>query len=114
MASATAAHVGRARLREHALRCDDAVPLYAAASSGSRRHLRRRASLHRSAHGSGPRSCDVPRARGGGAEQGWRLHHGIRADLTGQIAVRTLGGRQIAYADVTDSGRARMFSRGCL
>ena len=34
--------------------------------------------------------------------------------ITGQIAVRTLGGRQIAYADVTDSGRARMFSRGCL
>ena len=34
--------------------------------------------------------------------------------ITGQIAVRSLGGRQIAYADVSDSGRARMFTRGCL
>jgi hypothetical protein len=34
--------------------------------------------------------------------------------VTGQIAVRTLAGRQVAYADVTESGRARIFSRGCL
>jgi hypothetical protein len=30
--------------------------------------------------------------------------------LAGQIAVRSLGGRQLVYLDVSDSGRARLFS----
>ena len=32
---------------------------------------------------------------------------------TGQIAVRTLTGRPLVYADVADGGRARLFSKGC-
>jgi hypothetical protein len=33
----------------------------------------------------------------------------------GQIAVRTLAGKPIAYADVVDGGRARVFTtKGCL
>lgn len=35
--------------------------------------------------------------------------------VTGQIAVRTLTGKPVAYADVADGGRARLFTRnGCL
>jgi hypothetical protein len=34
--------------------------------------------------------------------------------VTGQVAVRTLAGMQIVYADVAEGGRARLFtSRGC-
>ena len=32
---------------------------------------------------------------------------------TGQIAVRTLTGRPLVYADVADGGRAQLFSKGC-
>jgi len=32
---------------------------------------------------------------------------------TGQIAVRTLTGKSLVYADVADGGRARLFSKGC-
>ena len=117
MASATAAHVGRARLREHALRCDD--------ESGA--SLARRGLVGGVAGTFGDElRCIVPRTvlvrvratfREPVAEEPNKAGGFITASgriITGQIAVRTLGGRQIAYADVTDSGRARMFSRGCL
>ena len=32
---------------------------------------------------------------------------------TGQIAVRTLSGKPLVYADVADGGRARLFTKGC-
>ena len=32
---------------------------------------------------------------------------------TGQIAVRSLGGKPLVYADVADGGRARVFTKGC-
>jgi hypothetical protein len=32
---------------------------------------------------------------------------------TGQIAVRTLKGKPLVYADVADGGRARLFTKGC-
>jgi hypothetical protein len=35
--------------------------------------------------------------------------------VAGQIAVTTLSGKPIAYADVAEGGRARMFTKaGCL
>ena len=107
LARATAAHLGRARLRERALRCDDesGASFTPRPRRRSRRHVRRRASLHRSAHGTRPRSRDVPRPV---AEEPNKAGGFITASgriSTGQIAVRTLGGRQIAYVDVTDSGR---------
>jgi hypothetical protein len=33
--------------------------------------------------------------------------------VVGRIAVRTPAGRPVAYADVTDGGRARLFVKGC-
>jgi len=32
---------------------------------------------------------------------------------SGQIAVRTLTGKSLVYADVADGGRARLFTKGC-
>jgi hypothetical protein len=32
---------------------------------------------------------------------------------TGQMAVRTLAGKPVLYADVADGGRARIFTKGC-